>query len=75
VGEIFLGGLTTDYCVRLSTLDAIQAGFMVNVIEDCIRAVDVRQGDGARAIADMRQAGARFVASGEVIKMMASTQQ
>ena len=75
VGEIFLGGLTTDYCVRLSTLDAIKAGFRVNVIEDCIRAVDVRQGDGARAIADMRQAGARFVASGEVIKMVASTQQ
>jgi nicotinamidase/pyrazinamidase len=74
-GEIFLGGLTTDYCVRQSTLDALKAGFEVSVLEDCIRAVDLKPGDGDRSIADMLKAGARFTTSVEVVRMLASTQQ
>jgi len=75
VDEIFLGGLTTDYCVRESTLDARKAGFSVTVLEDCTRAVDARPGDGDRALADMRRAGAKLVTSFEVLKRMAGTQQ
>ena len=75
VDEIFLGGLTTDYCVRESTLDARKAGFSVTVMEDCTRAVDARPGDGDRALADMRGSGAKLVTSFEVVKQMASTQQ
>ena len=73
--EVFLGGLTTDYCVRQSTLDALGAGFEVSVLEDCIRAVDLKPGDGNRSIADMRKAGARFTTSVEVVRKLASTQQ
>jgi nicotinamidase/pyrazinamidase len=75
VDEIFLGGLTTDYCVRESALDARKAGFLVTVIEDCTRAVDARPGDGDRAFADMRRAGAKLATSSEVVKRLASTQQ
>jgi len=75
VDAIFLGGLTTDYCVRESTLDALKAGFSVTVLADCTRAVDMRPGDGARALADMRRAGARIATSFEAVKQMASTQQ
>jgi len=75
VGAIFLGGLTTDYCVRETTLDARKAGFSVTVIEDCVRAVDARPGDGDRAFADMRRAGAKLATSSEVVRQMASTQQ
>jgi nicotinamidase/pyrazinamidase len=74
VDEIFLGGLTTDYCVRETTLDARKAGFSVTVIEDCIRAVDAKPGDGDRALADMRRAGAKLATSSEVVKRLASTQ-
>jgi nicotinamidase/pyrazinamidase len=75
VDEIFLGGLTTDYCVKESTLDARKVGFSVTVIEDCIRAVDAAPGDGDRALAGMRRAGAKLATSFEVVKQMASTQQ
>jgi nicotinamidase/pyrazinamidase len=74
VDEIFLGGLTTDYCVRESTLDALKAGFAVNVLEDCIRAVNARQGDGSRAIAGMKKAGAKFTTSSALVKRLAGTQ-
>ena len=75
INEIFLGGLTTDYCVRETTLDAHKAGFVVTVMDDCIRAVDARPGDGARALADMRRVGAKLATSEEVAKRLASTQQ
>ena len=75
INEIFLGGLTTDYCARETTLDAHKAGFVVTVMEDCIRAVDARPGDGARALADMRRVGAKLATSEEVAKRLASTQQ
>jgi nicotinamidase/pyrazinamidase len=58
VRRVFVAGLATDYCVRQSVLDARQAGFDVVVLEDAIGAVDVKPGDGERALAEMRQAGA-----------------
>jgi nicotinamidase/pyrazinamidase len=75
VDEIILGGLTTDYCVRESSIDALRAGFTVDVIEDCTRAVNVKSGDGARAMADIRRAGAKLTTSSEVVRRLASTQQ
>ena len=58
VRRVFLGGLTTDYCVRTSVADARRDGFAVVVLVDAIRAIDVHPGDGNRAIAEMRAAGA-----------------
>jgi nicotinamidase/pyrazinamidase len=60
VARVFVGGLATDYCVRATVIDACPAGFEVVVIEPAIRAVDVQPGDGDRAIADMKAAGARI---------------
>jgi nicotinamidase/pyrazinamidase len=67
VGEVYVCGLATDYCVRASTIDACEEGFEVTVVEDAIRAVEVEPGDGERALAEMREAGARLVSSGEVL--------
>jgi nicotinamidase/pyrazinamidase len=66
VDRIVVAGLATDYCVRQTVLDALDAGFAVVVVEDAIRGVDVEPGDSARAIAEMRAAGAVFVRSDEV---------
>jgi nicotinamidase/pyrazinamidase len=60
VRRVVIGGLTTDYCVVNTVLDALAAGFEVVVLADAIRAVDVRPGDGARALEAMRKAGARL---------------
>lgn len=75
VDEIYLGGLTTDYCVRESALDARKAGYSVTIVKDCIKAVEARAGDGDRALADMRRAGAKISKSSEVIRLLASAQQ
>jgi len=66
VGEVFVMGLATDYCVRATALDALALGFGVILIEDGCRAVELAPGDGARAIEEMRQAGARIAQSTDI---------
>ncbi|MDX8401238.1 MAG: isochorismatase family protein [Mariprofundaceae bacterium] len=66
VRRLFVGGLATDYCVKNTVLDAIDNGFEVFLLLDAIRSVDVRPGDGARAIEAMARAGARTIRSGQL---------
>jgi nicotinamidase/pyrazinamidase len=69
VDRVYVAGLATDYCVRASAIDACGEGFDVTVVEDAIRAVEVEPGDGERAIADMRAAGARIASSNELLSV------
>jgi nicotinamidase/pyrazinamidase len=39
VDDVVIAGLTTDYCVRATALDAIQAGYGVTVLVDLVRGV------------------------------------
>jgi nicotinamidase/pyrazinamidase len=61
VEEIWVGGLATDYCVKETVLDGVRQGFQVKALADSMRAVNVNSGDGAKAIAQMRAAGAEIV--------------
>jgi len=64
--RLFVGGLATDYCVKATVLDALREGFEVVVLEDAVRAVDVNPGDGAKALEEMKAAGATFATLEEV---------
>ena len=61
VREVWVGGLATDYCVKHTVIDALQEGFQVKALADAMRAVNVNPDDGAKAIAEMRDAGAEIV--------------
>jgi nicotinamidase/pyrazinamidase len=61
VRRLYVGGLATDYCVRASVLDALRAGLAVTVIGDGVRGVDVTPGDSARALEEMKVAGATVI--------------
>ncbi|MDG6987793.1 MAG: nicotinamidase [Nitrososphaerota archaeon] len=74
VDKVIIGGLTTDYCVRQSSLDAIRAGFKVEVVVDCTRAVNAKPGDGERALAEIGRAGVRLLSAEAVARELASTQ-
>jgi nicotinamidase/pyrazinamidase len=61
VNEVWVGGLATDYCVKHTVLDARREGFEVQALADAMRAVNLNPDDGAKAIAEMREAGAEII--------------
>jgi nicotinamidase/pyrazinamidase len=57
VEQVVVCGLATDYCVNATALDARKLGLATFVLLDAVRAVNLRSGDGQRAIAEMTDAG------------------
>jgi len=66
VRQLYVLGLATDYCVKFTALDALELGFEVWVIEDGCRAVELKPGDGERALSVMRGYGAAVIHSGAI---------
>jgi nicotinamidase/pyrazinamidase len=67
VTELDLCGLATDYCVKFSTLDAVEMlpGVKVRFIEDASRGIDP---EGVKsAIAEMRAKGVGIVSSKDIL--------
>ena len=58
IQRIYIGGLTTDYCVKESTLEGLRQGFAVTVLTDAVRGVDLKPGDSEKALAEIKAAGA-----------------
>jgi nicotinamidase/pyrazinamidase len=58
VDRVTVVGLATDYCVKNTALDAVRAGFEVEVDSGAVRGVNVQPGDDERALEELRAAGA-----------------
>jgi nicotinamidase/pyrazinamidase len=63
VSDTYILGLATDYCVRATAMDSCRLGFRTWLIEDACRAVELKSGDGAAAIDELKRAGVRCVTS------------
>ena len=66
VSSLYICGLATDYCVKFTTLDAIDQKFDTAVVVDLCKAVNMSPGDDAKAIAEMAEAGAIMVQSSSI---------
>jgi nicotinamidase/pyrazinamidase len=63
--KVLIAGLAFDFCVRFSAEDAIHEGFLVTVIEDACRAIDVR-GSAAEARESFRRLGVTCITESEL---------
>lgn len=61
IRRVFIGGVATDYCVKNTTLGALNLGFEAIVLEDAIKGVDVNPGDVEKAVDEMMDRGAVFI--------------
>jgi len=66
IDEVFLAGLTTDFCVKYSALDSLSLGFKTYIIADACRAVNLRGGDGERALLELKKAGVLIINSKDI---------
>jgi nicotinamidase/pyrazinamidase len=66
IKDIYLMGLALDYCVKYSTLDARHLGLNTYVIVDGCRGIELKPGDIARALDEMKHAGAILLKSREL---------
>lgn len=65
--RVFIGGLALDVCVFNTVMDAVINGFQAFVLEDASQAVNIRPDDGEKAVADMQNAGARFITLAQLV--------
>ncbi len=60
VTRIFVGGLATDYCVKDTVLDGLCSGFVVVLLSDASRGINVKADDSEKAVSAMRIGGAKI---------------
>ena len=61
ITELYISGLATDYCVRLTACDALSRGFKVRILVDAIQGVDLKPNDSENAIKEMVKRGAKKI--------------
>ncbi len=61
VKDIYIMGLATNFCVKYSVLDALSLKLNVFLIEEACRGIDLKPGDVAAAVLEMKAAGAHVV--------------
>ena len=66
IGQVFVCGLATDYCVKWTALDAISLGFDTFVISDATRGVNLSPLDSENALLEVVAAGGRVVSSAQL---------
>lgn len=59
IGELYIGGLATDYCVKFSARDALRRGLKVKILTDAIQGVDLAPADSEKAVKEIVKLGAK----------------
>ena len=75
ITHVFIAGLTGDFCVKFTALDARKEGFDTIVVEEGVRSVDSSMKGWGAAKDEMQQAGIRTISmnSPEVAKIKSLT--
>ncbi len=66
IGQVFVCGLATDYCVKWTALDALSLGFDTFVIADATRGVNLSPLDSENALLEIVAAGGHLVSSAQI---------
>jgi nicotinamidase/pyrazinamidase len=58
--RLVIAGVATEYCVKLTVLDALELGYPTTVLEDAIGSLNIPAGSTALAVDEMLTAGAKL---------------
>ena len=71
ISEVHLCGVATDYCVKFSALDSLREGFKTVLLTDACRGVELNNGDIAKALEEIKNAGGQLKTSSEICQNLA----
>lgn len=66
VTEVYVTGLTTEYCVKNTALDSIGHGFRTYVVTDAIAAVEPDSDNEKKALTEMKNKGIVLISTKEL---------
>ncbi|MCH7771712.1 MAG: isochorismatase family protein [Bacteroidetes bacterium] len=66
VDELYITGLTAEYCVKSTVLDSLKYGFKTFVIKDAIEGIRQNEDDFENAFEEMKNAGATIITSDDI---------
>lgn len=66
IKRLFITGLATDYCVKMTAIEAVADGFEAIVLTDAIAAVGVQPDDEEQALREMRAGGVVLATSADL---------
>ena len=61
IEELYVCGLTTEYCVKNTVLDAVQLGYKTWVVKNAVEGVKAQPGDEEKAWTEIKNAGAKII--------------
>lgn len=67
IDELYITGLTAEYCVKQTVFDALKNGFKTYVVKDGVEGIYQQDNDVEKAFAEMENAGAIIINSNEII--------
>ncbi len=68
IDELYVTGLTAEYCVKQTVLDALKNGFKTFVIKDGVEGIYQNENDVENAFKEMEKAGAVIINSEDILK-------
>lgn len=66
IDQLVITGLTTEYCVKNTVLDALKSGFKAYVVKDAVAAVRAFPGEEEKAWKEMEEAGAVIISHKQI---------
>ena len=66
VDELYILGLTAEYCVKSTVLDVLKYGFKTFVIKDAVEGIRQNEDDFDNAFEEMKKAGATIITSDDI---------
>jgi len=63
IDELYIVGLTAEYCVKSTVLDSLKYGFKTFVIKDAVEGIRQNEDDFDNAFEEMKKAGAIIITS------------
>jgi len=61
IDSVYICGLATNFCVKFTALDAIDAGYKTSLVLEACRGLDIQPGDVDRSVQEMRDKGVEII--------------